>query len=105
MDLAAFLTRRQDIDTHLVLTASMRPDDLHRLADRYAAFSPAKLLFTKLDETTSTAAILCEAAARQLPLSFFSDGLLIPEDIKPASKERIISPLVRHLPDGLRRVA
>jgi len=97
-ELACFLTERQDIDTHLVLPASMRPLDLQRTIDRYLPFRPAKLLFTRLDETDSTAAMFCEASARKLPLSFFAGGQVIPEDLEPASKERITKFLVTELP-------
>ena len=104
-ELAQFLASRQDIDTHLVLTASMRSQDLNRTAERFEIFSPAKLLFTKLDETDSFAALFREAVMRQRPLSFFCDGVSVPEHIQPASKERIITSLVRHLPNDLRRAA
>lgn len=103
--LAVFLKERQDIDTHLVLTASMRSEDLKRTADRFEVFSPAKLLFTKVDETDSYGAIFREAARRHKPVSFFTDGLLIPENIKPASKEQVVDALVHHLPDALRLAA
>jgi flagellar biosynthesis protein FlhF len=104
-ELALFLSKRQDIDTHLVLTASMRPADLKRIADAFEVFSPAKLLFTKLDETDSFAVIFNEAATRQKPLSFFTDGLLIPENLKPASKGQITDALVHRLPAALRLAA
>ena len=104
-DLASFLSGRQDIDTQLVLTASMRPVDLRDTAGRFAAFGPSKLLFTKLDETTSFAAIFCEAARQKKPLSFFCQGQAIPEDLESASKERVTQSLVRQLPEALRAVA
>lgn len=97
-DLPTFLSRRQDIDTHLVLTASMRVEDLHRTARLYDSFSPDKLLFTRLDETTSLAAVFCVAARRSNPVSFLSAGQSIPEDLEPAVKDRIIESLVRQLP-------
>lgn len=104
-DLAGFLSSRQNIDTHLVLTASMRAEDLRNTADRFAIFRPSKLLFTKLDETNAFATIFCEAARQQRPLSFFCQGQCIPEDLEPASKERITESLVRQLPQALQAVA
>jgi flagellar biosynthesis protein FlhF len=98
VDLAHLLQGRQDIDTHLVLTASMRLADLRRTVDRFAAFRPNRLLFTRLDETDSTAAIFSEAARTGKPLSFFSTGPLVPEDWETASVDRIVRPLVRQLP-------
>jgi flagellar biosynthesis protein FlhF len=104
-DLVAFLRERRDIDTHLVLTASMRQADLQRTIDLFQAFQPAKLLFTRLDETNATGSMFCEAARTGKPLSFFSTGQAIPEDMEPATKARIVALLVRELPQALRAVA
>ena len=104
-DLASFLRGRRDIDTHLVLTASMRQADLQRTVDLFQVFQPAKLLFTRLDETDSTGAMFCEAARTGKPLSFLSTGQVIPEDMEPATKARITSFLVRELPQALEAVA
>ena len=104
-DLAAFLRGRPDIDTHLVLTASMRTADLQRTVDLFQAFQPAKLLFTRLDETDATGSMYCEAARTGKPLSFFSTGQAIPEDMEPATKARIVECLVRELPQAFRAVA
>jgi flagellar biosynthesis protein FlhF len=104
-DLVSFLRERRDIDMHLVLTASMRPPDLERTVDLFQAFQPAKLLFTRLDETDATGSMFCEAARTGKPLSFFSTGQVIPEDMEPATKARIIAHLVQELPKALRAVA
>jgi len=104
-ELAAFLRGRQDFDTHLVLTASMRLADLRRVVDRFEAFRPTKLLFTRLDETDSSAAIFSEAARTGKPLSFFATGQLVPEDLEPASKEKVTRLLARELPQPCEAVA
>jgi len=104
-DLVSFLRDRQDIDTHLVLTASMRQADLQRTVGLFQAFQPAKLLFTRLDETDSTGTMFCEAARTGKPLSFFSTGQVIPEEIEPAAKARITAFLVRELPHAFEAVA
>lgn len=104
-DLAGFLRGRQDIDTQLVLTAGSRTSDLVRIVDLFQAFRPCKLLFTRLDETDSMASIFCEASRTGLPLSFFSTGQVIPEDIEPAAKQRVTASLVRELPQALEAVA
>jgi flagellar biosynthesis protein FlhF len=104
-DLAKFLRRRHDIDTHLVLTASMGQAELRNVTDRLAAFNPSKLIFTHLDETTSTASVVSEAARTERPVSFLCNGQTVPEDILPASKDLILSSLVRQLPNTLQAVA
>jgi flagellar biosynthesis protein FlhF len=92
--LAQFLTTRSDVDTHLVLPASMKSADLARVVDRYGRFRPHRLLFTKLDETGSFGAILQEAARSAKPLSFFTTGQRIPEDLETASKGRLVESIL-----------
>jgi flagellar biosynthesis protein FlhF len=89
-DLARFLASRQDIDTHLVLTASMRSADLSRVVDRFEVFRPAKLLFAKLDETGTFGPILNQVVRTGKPVSFLAAGQQIPEDLEPASAERVV---------------
>jgi flagellar biosynthesis protein FlhF len=104
-DLAAFLSGRQDIDTHLVLTASMQPRAQRRIADSFQVFRPSKLLFTRLDETDAYGSMFCEAARRKLPLSFVASGQLIPEDLAPASKQMITDSLASELHKAVRAAA
>lgn len=104
-DLADFLSRRQDIDTHLVLTASTHPAVLRKSVERHRVYRPSRLLFTRLDEVESLASVYCEAVRQQIPLSYFGVGQLIPEDLEAASKERVTESLVRRLPTDLQAVA
>lgn len=90
-EFAQFLEARADIDTHLVLPASMKPADLARMVDAHSVFHPKRLLFTRLDETASHGAILTEAARTGKPLSFFTSGQRIPEDIEEASPSRLVA--------------
>jgi flagellar biosynthesis protein FlhF len=93
--LTHFLATRGDIDTHLVLPASMKPADLSRMVDAFEIFRPRHLLFTKLDETGSFGPIFGEAARSGKPLSFFTAGQRIPEDLEPVNPERVLD-LVLH---------
>ncbi len=94
-ELAQFLAGRDDIDTHLVLTASMKSADLSRVVDRFEIFRPRKLLFTRLDETETFGTILNQAARTGKPISFLASGQQIPEDLEPATQERILELVLR----------
>ena len=85
--LADLIAAHPEIDTHLVLPASMRPADLSEVIDRYQAFRPAKLLFTRLDETGRFGMLINESARRSLPISFLATGQQIPDDLEPATTE------------------
>jgi len=87
--LAHFLSTRTDIDTHLVLPASMKPADLSRVVDAFEILRPRRLLFTKLDETGSFGPVFTEAVRTHKPLSFFTTGQRIPEDLETATQARL----------------
>jgi flagellar biosynthesis protein FlhF len=61
------------------------------MVDAFEILRPQHLLFTKLDETSSYGPILSEAARTGKPLSFFTDGQRIPEDLEAASSDRLLS--------------
>jgi flagellar biosynthesis protein FlhF len=88
-DLAAFLRSRPDIDTHLVLSASMKSADITRAVERFELFGPAKLLFTRLDETGTLGPVLNEASRTRKPISFLTAGQQVPEHLEPATTARI----------------
>ena len=88
--LARFLSTRSDIDTHLVLPASMKPADLTRMVDAFEPLRPDRLLFTRMDETSSYGPIFSESARTSKPLSFFCWGQRIPEDLEAVTRDRVL---------------
>ena len=94
-DLMNVLAADPEVDTHLVLPASMRAADLAGAAARFDPCRPSKLLFTRLDECSSFGVLLNETARTGLPVSFLCSGPQIPEDLEPADKQRIAS-LILH---------
>lgn len=90
-EIAAALARVANKQIHLVLPASMKREDLMRAVRAYAAFKADYLLFTKLDETASLGAALSTALESAKPLSFFSTGQNIPEDIEPAHARGLLA--------------
>jgi flagellar biosynthesis protein FlhF len=60
------------------------------MVDAFEILKPQRLLFTKLDETSSFGPILNEAARTGKPLSFFTAGQRIPEDLETASQNRLL---------------
>ncbi|MGA2595741.1 MAG: hypothetical protein ABSH09_01890 [Bryobacteraceae bacterium] len=88
-DLAAALEGIDGREVHLVLPASMKCADLATCSDFYSVFKPGRLLFTKLDETASVGSIVSEALRLGKPLSFFSTGQGVPEDLEDARVETL----------------
>ena len=85
-ELAVYLS---NVETHLVLPASMKASDLARVADSYAIFSPSKLIFTRIDETARYRSLLKEASRLDLPVSFLCAGQRIPDDLEEATVARL----------------
>ncbi len=94
MNLADQFSRHQDIDIHLVLSASMKPADLSAVVDRFSVFQPHKLLFTRLDETQTFGSILNETSRTGKPVSFFCGGQQIPDDLEAATMQRAADLLI-----------
>lgn len=97
-ELAGYLARHAEIETHLVLSASMKDSDMSRFADSYAIFRPSKVIFTRVDETSRYAALVKEAARLDLPVSFLCTGQRIPDDIEEATTSRLNSLVLEDRP-------
>ncbi|MGH9592777.1 MAG: hypothetical protein ACRD5L_06775 [Bryobacteraceae bacterium] len=87
--LAQFLASRADVDTYLVLPASMQSAALARIASQYAVFQPKKLILTRIDELDEQGNSPAQAAWCSLPVSFLCCGQQIPDDIEPATEIRL----------------
>jgi flagellar biosynthesis GTPase FlhF len=93
-ELARFLSTYPHVDVHLVLSCAAKSSDISHMVDRYNIFGPAKLLFTRLDETRSYGAIFNESIRTGLPVSFLGLGSRVPDDLELATKDRLIDLLL-----------
>jgi flagellar biosynthesis protein FlhF len=78
------------VEFHLVLSCSERPAHLDRCVRSFSGLSISSLCFTKLDETWSYGDIFNLSTRWSLPLSYFSVGPKIPDDLERATKERVV---------------
>lgn len=85
---------------HLVLAANMKYRDMLDVVERMAVVPISHVLFTKLDETTSYGALFNILQTLKRPLSFFTTGQNVPNDIEVGSGQRLAGLL---LGDGIRR--
>lgn len=76
-------------NTFLVLPVGIQEDDLLENLVHFRPFGCTALLFTKLDETSCYGSILNGLRYAQIPLSFFTNGQKVPDDIEIASAERL----------------
>jgi flagellar biosynthesis protein FlhF len=87
--LAQLLDSVQPAETHLVLSATMKPRDLAEIALRFERLRPTRLLFTKLDETCTHGPILSTLARVRRPLSYLGTGQEIQHDLELATSRRV----------------
>ncbi len=93
-DILRLLADRTDIRKHLVLPAPLRGTDINRVASAYEPFDPSRLIFTRMDETTAFGPVLNQAIGSGHPLSFFTTGQRVPEDLEAAGAEALIERLL-----------
>jgi flagellar biosynthesis protein FlhF len=73
----------------------MSTADLVRVAARFQRFSPAGLIFTRLDEAGAWGAMWTVASELGLPIEFWSNGQQIPDDVEQASAGRLVESIVQ----------
>jgi flagellar biosynthesis protein FlhF len=87
--LRGLLDELPEVETHLVLSATTKPRDLTEIAARYEPLHPTRLLFTKLDETSTYGPILSTLARVKRPLSYLGTGQEVPEALELATSRRV----------------
>ncbi len=86
-------TLRPD-ETHLVLSATTKDSDLLEMIRFYKAISANRLLFTKLDETTRLGNIFNVVSEVGVPVSYFTFGQSVPDDIELAQSGKFVQKLM-----------
>ncbi|MCF7935508.1 MAG: flagellar biosynthesis protein FlhF [Synergistales bacterium] len=79
---------------HLLLAANMKYTDMLDVVEQMAVVPVTSFLFTKLDETGSYADIFNVVMDFNVPLSFFTVGQNVPNDIEVASPSTVVESLV-----------
>ncbi len=80
-ELRKFVEAADPDETHLVLSASASAQTLRDVVDRFKVVSPTRLLFSKLDEAVSYGPLLNIAHQYHLPVSYWTTGQTVPDDI------------------------
>jgi len=93
-DLHHLLRDEASMDIHLVAPASMREQDLLCIYDRVKDLPLLRLLFTKLDETASFGTVFELTHQTGVPLSYWSTGQRVPEDLEVAAPDRLATLLL-----------
>ncbi len=90
-----------DIETHLVISASMERMDMREAVTCFTMLSPSSYVFSKVDETRRSGRVIDQMLDHRLPLSFITNGQEVPEDLIVATRKQVLNLLVD--PDSFRK--
>lgn len=89
-ELGALLGNGLSIDTHLVLSAAIKPEDMKEAANNFSILKPSSYVFSKVDETRTRGGIIDQLLDLKLPISYIANGQRVPEDIFPATRRSVL---------------
>ncbi|MCR5797199.1 MAG: 50S ribosome-binding GTPase [Eubacterium sp.] len=81
-------------EVYLVLNAATKYNDLKEIADVYSKITDYSMIFTKLDETSSSGVMLNMREYTGKPLSYVTWGQNVPEDIGIVDAQKIAKKLL-----------
>jgi len=81
-------------ETHLVLSATTKDSDLIDMVHNYRNIRVNRLLFTKLDETARLGNVFNVVSELGIPVSYFTVGQSVPDDIELAQSCRFVKRLM-----------
>lgn len=88
-ELKSWLDSRPQVERALLLPAPGNSKDLRYTAQMFGRLEIHRLILTKLDESGCIGPVLSAAYWSGRPVSFLTTGQRVPEDIEPASAERL----------------
>jgi flagellar biosynthesis protein FlhF len=98
--LRRFLDELPEVETHLVLSATTKPRDLVDIAQRFEPLRPGRVIFTKLDETSTYGPLLTTLVRVKRPLSYLGTGQEVPKDLETATSRRVADLILPSVPGG-----
>lgn len=90
-ELKEILNIPEKIHGYLVLSATEQYENLLYADKGFGALPFKSYIFTKLDETRDASSMINFLITRDKPVSYFTDGQQVPEDIEVASKKKLAS--------------
>ena len=89
-----------DIDVVLVMPSSIKYEDLKATHENFSSLGIDTMMFTKLDETRGFGNIFSLAYDTKVPISYFSVGQEVPEDLVVSSSDFLIECLLEGFTRG-----
>ncbi len=77
-------------ETHLALSATTKTSDIREILQQFEPFKYRSVILTKLDETMRIGNIISVLTEKQKPISYLTDGQMVPQDISRVSVPRLL---------------
>lgn len=94
-DIKNMLASIEPGEVHLVLSATTKQKDMQEILEKFKGLFINRLIFTKLDETTTLGLILNVAERTRKSISFVTFGQNVPEDIERVNPTKIAKMILR----------
>ncbi len=94
-EVSEYLRNRKDIRKCLAIQATTHPLDGITAIKKFEMYGTDCIALTKMDETTRPAALIDAISESTLPLSYLCMGQRVPEDLRVATPESMLSQIIR----------
>lgn len=94
-DLKLIIDFNDELESYLVLAATAKPSDMLAVYEQFSVIPIKKLIFTKLDETTSRGSLIDVMIKTKKGIAYTTHGQNVPDDIEEATREHIVEQILR----------
>ncbi|MBN2532490.1 MAG: flagellar biosynthesis protein FlhF [Spirochaetales bacterium] len=77
-------------ETHLAISATTKASDVENILRQFEPFMYKSIILTKLDETSRIGNVLSVLSEQAKPISYITDGQVVPQDIEEAHALRLL---------------
>lgn len=93
-ELNGLISQHGQSETYLVVSLVSKYNDIKAIIDNFQHFKLDKVLWTKMDETSSYGSILNVLYEYSLPVSYITNGQNVPDDISLLNPETVVEHLL-----------
>ncbi len=93
-ELNTMLNSSEQSETYLVLSMTMKYKDMKAITENFSRIRIDRMLFSKMDETGSYGSIVNLIHQFSIPLSYFTFGQQVPNDIEVVKEDQFIGRLM-----------
>ncbi len=80
----------RSVEIHLAVSATTKSGDIREIMDLFEPFRYQGVVLTKLDETNCVGNLISILSEKKKPISYITDGQMVPQDIEKASVKKMV---------------